>query len=270
LLFDPEWGYMNIDQLHDTYDKYQRMHDADPSAERDIQPERVRYYIPSMNFGFVLYSQLSAENADDVIADCIAYYQKKGCDFEWKYFDYDMPADLPDRLIAHGLQPEEAEAVMVLALDNAPARLLDTPKFDVQRATTAEQLHDADAIQSVVWSDEPREKASERVLSMWDTDPNSVSLHIAYVDNQPVSYGRVEFSQGDNPFASIWAGATLPDYRGRGIYTAVVASRLQEAQDRHYKLLTVDAKPDTSMPILKKLGFVTIAYSTPYNWTYRA
>lgn len=259
---------MNIDQLRDVYDTYQRQHDVDPSAERDARPETVRYYMPSMNFGFVLYSQLTTENADNVIADCIADFQQKGCDFEWKYFDYDTPADLPDRLTAQGLQSDEAEAVMVLAIEDAPTRLLEVPQVDIRRATTVEQLHDADAIQYAVWGDEPRQKPSERVLSMWDTDPNSVSLHIAYVDNQPASYGRVEFSRGDNPFASIWSGSTLPNYRGRGLYTAVVASRLQEANARHYKYLTVDAKPDTSMPILNKLGFVTIAYSTPYNWTY--
>jgi len=257
---------MNIEQLREIYDTYQRKHDVDPSAERDERPELVRYYLPSMNFGFVLFSNLTPQNADQVIADTIAYYQQKGCDFEWKYFDYDTPADLPERLIAQGLQPDEAEAVMVLEIKNAPARLLETPQYDIQRATTLEQLHHADAIQDAVWGNEPRQKVSERVLGMWDDDPNSVSLHIAYIENKPVSYGRVEFSQGDNPFASIWSGSTLPDYRGRGIYTAVVASRLQEAQQRQYQYLTVDAKPDTSMPILNKLGFITITYSTPYNW----
>lgn len=257
---------MNIDQLQAVYDTYQRKQDVDPSAERDEQPERIRYYLPTMNFGFVLYSNLTTENVDRTIADCIAYYRQKGCDFEWKYFDYDTPADLPNRLIAHGLQPDDAEAVMVLDINNAPARLLETSQFDIQRAMSLEQLQHADVIQDAVWGDEPRQKVSERILSMWDIAPDSVSLHIAYVDNQPVSFGRVEFPQGENPFASIWSGSTLPDYRGRGIYTAIVASRLQEAQQRQYRYLTVDAKPDTSMPILNKLGFVTIAYSTPYNW----
>lgn len=258
---------MNIDQLRTVYDTYQRMQDVDPMAERNEQPERIRYYLPAMNFGFVLYSNLTDENADRTIADCIAYYRQKGCDFEWKYFDYDSPTDLPERLVIHGLQPDDVEAVMVLEIKNAPARLLDISHVDIRHAITAEQLQHADAIQEAVWGDNPRQKVSERILDMWDTDPDSVSLHIAYIDNQPVSFGRVEFSHGDNPFASIWSGSTLPDYRRQGIYTAVVASRLQEAQQRQYHYLTVDAKPDTSMPILSKLGFVTIAYSTPYNWS---
>ena len=260
---------MNIDQLRAVYDTYQRKQNVDPSAERTERPELIRYYLPAMNFGFVLYSNLSSENADSTIADCIAYYQHKACDFEWKYFDYDSPSDLPERLIAHGLQADEAEALMILAIKDAPARLLEEPQFDIQVARTVDQLRQADTIEDAVWGDEPRQKISERILSMWETDPSSASLHIVYIDNQPVSYGRIEFSQGDNPFASIWSGSTLSDYRGRGIYTSIVASRLQEAYKRHYKYLTVDANPNTSMPILNKLGFVTLAYSTPYNWTFK-
>lgn len=260
---------MGIKQLRDIYDEYQRRQDSNASAERDVLPYLVRYYVPSTNFGFVLYSYLGKGNADSAIQECIEYYTKKQCDFEWKYFDYDSPKDLPERLLKHGFTPEEPEAVMILDINKAPKRLLETPKFDVRRASTLDQLNDADTVQAAVWQDEPRQKASERVKVMWDENPDSVSLYIAYVDDKPVSFGRIEFPQGDNPFASIWAGATLPAYRGRGIYTSVVAARLQEAKRRRRKYLTVDAKPDTSMPILQKLGFTKIAEATAYNWTFK-
>jgi GNAT superfamily N-acetyltransferase len=79
-----------------------------------------------------------------------------------------------------------------------------------------------------------------------------------------VSYSRIDFPR-NNPFASIWGGSTLPDYRGRGLYSALIAARLQEAEKRGYQYLTVDANPETSMPILQKLGFVTIGYATAFN-----
>lgn len=258
---------MTVDALRTIYDTYQRKQDVDPTAEREVTSSIVYFYLPAMNFGMVLYSDLNAHNANRAITDCIAYYRQKGCDFEWKYFDYDTPPDLPERLLAHGLQPDEAEAIMILDMKDAPTRLLDASQIDVRRATTPEELRHADSIQEAVWGNKPRQKPSERILDMWKNDPDSVSLHIAYVDNRPVSFGRVEFPVENNPFASIWSGATLPEYRRRGIYTAIVASRMKEAQQRQYQYLTVDANPLTSMPILEKLGFVTIAYSTPYNWT---
>jgi len=39
----------------------------------------------------------------------------------------------------------------------------------------------------------------------------------------------------------------------------------EEAAAKGRRYLTVDARQDTSMPILTKLGFVTIAYATAFN-----
>jgi len=49
-------------------------------------------------------------------------------------------------------------------------------------------------------------------------DPESVVIYIAYCDDVPVSTAWVRFHAGSQ-FASLWGGSTLPDYRGRGLYT---------------------------------------------------
>jgi predicted acetyltransferase len=86
---------------------------------------------------------------------------------------------------------------------------------------------------------------------------------VAYVDGKPVSYARNEFMGGKgNPFVGLYGGSTLPEYRNRGIYTAMIAARLREARERGAEFIFVDARQDTSMPILQKLGFVCIGYAT--------
>ena len=67
-------------------------------------------------------------------------------------------------------------------------------------------------------------------------------------------------------FASLWGGGTLPAWRGRGIYRALVAYRAGLAARRGYRYLTVDASAD-SEPILRRLGFRCLARTTPYHWT---
>jgi GNAT superfamily N-acetyltransferase len=255
---------MSLEQLRRIYDVYQRQQESAQSTECDAQDHLVRIFIPALNLGFVTYSKLTSDNADEAIAQSIAYFQPKQCDIEWTYFDYDTPDDLPSHLVTHGFQATEPEAVMVLDIAQAHPRLHAPLSFDVRQATTQAHLHDADTVENAVWGDIPRQSVSARIQSMWENDPSSASLHIAYVNEKPVCYGRLEFGNDDNPFASIWSGATLPGYRGQGLYTSIVSSRLQEAQERGRRYLTVDAKPDTSMPILEKLGFITIAYSTPY------
>ena len=65
-------------------------------------------------------------------------------------------------------------------------------------------------------------------------------------------------------FASLWGGGTLPEWRGRGIFRALVARRAALAAARGYRCLQVDALP-TSEPILARLGFVRLATTTPYT-----
>ncbi|EQD40871.1 GCN5-related N-acetyltransferase, partial [mine drainage metagenome] len=55
-------------------------------------------------------------------------------------------------------------------------------------------------------------------------------------------------------------GATVPDYRGRGLYTALLAVRLQEAKRRGARFLTIDAGP-MSRPIVEKYGFRLLTFA---------
>ena len=80
-----------------------------------------------------------------------------------------------------------------------------------------------------------------------------MSVYVAYVAGQPASAARIEFHPA-RQFAELYGGSTVPDQRGRGLYTALVAVRAQEALTRGVRFLTVDASP-MSRPILERLGF---------------
>ena len=79
------------------------------------------------------------------------------------------------------------------------------------------------------------------------------------------SAGRVRFVRGTE-FATLWGGATLPGWRGRGIYRATVAYRANLAAERGFRFLEVDASSD-SRPILERLGFIAVTTPTPYVWS---
>ena len=71
--------------------------------------------------------------------------------------------------------------------------------------------------------------------------------YLAYVDGEPVAMGRAAF--GDAVF--LMGGTCLPEARGRGAYTALVAARWREGGGRP---LVAQASTD-SQPILRRLGF---------------
>ena len=54
------------------------------------------------------------------------------------------------------------------------------------------------------------------------------------------------------------AGCVAEWARGRGIYRALVRARWDDAVARGTPALVTEAKPDTSYPILKRVGFVEV------------
>ncbi len=182
---------------------------------------------------------------------------------EWKLFGSDRPAALRERLVAHGFEPREpADAVLILDLSELPLDLKSTDGFDLRRLRGKEALEAMRPILDAVWP----EDAADTIRFVGESiaaDPEGQSLWFAFADGIPVAEGRVEFACGE--FAGIWGGATLPAYRERGIYTALVAARAAEAIERGCRFLTIDASP-MSRPILEKRGFQLLDTALECNY----
>jgi hypothetical protein len=56
-------------------------------------------------------------------------------------------------------------------------------------------------------------------------------------------------------FAMLWAGGTIPEARGCGSYSTVVAARVHEARKLGLRWVGLYARTDTSSPIVAKQGF---------------
>lgn len=255
-------------EMRAAYD-LQRREAVEVGFRRETAPGGVVCHLAENGgFGFVTWAELTPETADAIIEAQIAYFRQQKQSFEWKYYDYDQPADLMQRLIAHGFEVGEVEAIMALPLAKLPDKLRQPVTHDVRLVTSPDQAADALSIHRAVWGDE--DDTADIFRDMLDRilqHPEAIQMMIVYVDGVPASYARIEFPP-DSPFAGLWAGSTLPEYRGRGLYTALLAVRAQAALTRGRQYLNVDASP-MSRPILEKLGFSVLALSYPCLWSYR-
>lgn len=255
---------MQISQMISLYDQDQRIAVEYPDTRREVTSNVVRHVATSgMGEGALIYSRLDEANAGEIIRQQVAYYEDLGQSFEWKVYDYDQPPDLKDRLASHGFIIEEAEAIMVLDLAEAPAILRQPPAHDVRRILSQEQLADVLLVESQVWQ-EDYTWLGHYLGKALSQHPHQMSVYVAYIEDQPASAAWTYFP-AHSQFASLWGGSTLSGFRGRGLYTSLLAVRLQEAESRQLSYLTVDASP-MSQPILEKFGFVRIAWSYPCKW----
>ena len=77
-----------------------------------------------------------------------------------------------------------------------------------------------------------------------------------------VSYAVIRLTEGTE-FAGLWGGSTLPEWRHRGLYRALVSHRASVALAQGYPYARVDTSPD-SRPILTGLGLVKVEGTRPF------
>lgn len=222
----------------------------------------VRYVSPAPTDGStIVWSDLDEASADGAIDEQMRYFAGRGQAFEWKHYAHDRPVDLPARLRAAGFERGDDEAVMVAEVARLDRGVALPPDLRLVR------VRDAAGVDLVVRAHEgafgvDHTWLRHALLAQLESAPDAMAAFVVLAGEAPVCSGRVEFRPGTD-FASLWGGGTLPAYRGRGVYRALVAERARLAAERGVRYLQVDALPP-SRPILERLGFRVLTTTTPY------
>jgi GNAT superfamily N-acetyltransferase len=214
---------------------------------------------------FVEWSDLDESTADTEISAQLAYFTERGQAFEWKTYGRDLPADLGARLAAAGFVAEDPEAFVVGELADVLAATAghdDVPGVHIRDARPAD-LAGMVALSAGVWGHDATAMLTE-LFAEQAPDPRRLPILVAVADGDIVSAGWLRLPR-DAPFASLWGGATLPAWRGRGVYRALVRRRALAAAQTGHRYLQVDCTPD-SRPILERLGLRQLDVTTPYRW----
>jgi GNAT superfamily N-acetyltransferase len=228
----------------------------------------IRVEYPSR--GFVSYRSLEGldgEELDALIARQRDYFAAKGQAVEWKTRGHDLPADLPDRLIAAGFVPEDRETVVIGESAAIMAKLSGhefAAGVTIRRTTEPTDFDRIAAMESAVWGLDWNWLAGDLSRRV-QADPDLIDVYVAEAGGEVVSAAWAVYKKGTD-FTGLWGGSTLAEWRRKGIYTALVAIRAERAVERGYRYLQVDAS-DNSSPILQRLGFVAVTTTTPYVFT---
>lgn len=218
--------------------------------------------------GFVTYRDLGGADAVAVAALVAEVLDHVRADpgirsVEWKTRGHDHAPGLQEALVRQGFVPEEPESIMVgraelLAVDVAlPAGVR------LRRMTTEREIRATSAMQDQVFGDPASDERAEALLRRLEGD-EGLELWAVEAGGRVVSAGRLEPVPGSD-FAGLWGGATLPDWRGRGLYRALTAARARSALGLGRTLLHSDSTP-YSRPILERSGLVEVSSTTPYQW----
>jgi GNAT superfamily N-acetyltransferase len=254
--------------LLDIYDAQLRAHVPERLPDR-VRVERDGRLLRISGFGnrgMVEYrdvSGLANSELDSLIARQVQFFAERRQSFEWKLHGHDQPADLPDRLRAAGFVPEPTETVVIAPVAAIASEATLPDGIVIRDVAESADLGRIAALEEAVWGES--HGGIHGLADELSADPDGIAVFVAEAADLVVCAGWVRFPTATQ-FATLWGGATLPGWRGRGIYRALVARRAKLAAERRRRYVQVDAS-DESRPILDRLGFVAVTTTTPYIWS---
>lgn len=250
---------MNKQQLRDVYTTEQRIESVQSGWRRERTEFVTRHVSLLKEKGFILHSNLTAENASRIIEEELNYFKSLSQSFEWKLYDYDQPENLMELLEAKGFTVEDPEALLVLDIQSQQNLLNVTISSDIQSITDELGIDDIVSLEDKIWGISHSTLGDQLKRDLEDNP--DLHLYGAYVNGEIVSAAWM-YLHKNTSFGSLWGGSTLPEYRSKGYYTSLLAARVQQAWKKGYPLLTVDASPMSKI-ILEKRGFQFLATSFP-------
>ncbi len=166
------------------------------------------------------------------------------------------PADLVERLLQLGLQSPSDRADVLHALACVTPPPPGPPEIEVRTVTALEDFVTATELLWEAFDSSPERRELERphLEASFDAQRRAgvPMSFVADLEGRPAGMARSVYApQG----VFMIAGCTAPWARGRGVYRALVRARWDDAVARGTPALVTEANPETSLPILLRLGF---------------
>lgn len=248
---------MKTNNLKKIFNQQIRIQSVPEGYHRQATEEVIRHVSLYGEKGFISYSDLTKENAEEIIERELNYFKEIKQNFEWKVFSYDQPENLVDLLESKGFHQEDPEALMVMEITSSHP-LLQYDTSHVKEIVDKKGIQEIIQLEDQVWN-YSHEDLGERLWRDKQMIPDYLYLYGVYEKGNLVSAAWM-YMENQTSFTSLWGGSTLLDFRGKGHYTSLLAARAKKAYEEGYPYLTVDAS-SMSRVILEKNGFQFLGYS---------
>jgi hypothetical protein len=211
-----------------------------------------------------LLARLEPENAAAAIGKVKAYFKEKSKSFSWIVGPSTTPLDLGSRLLANGFK-------QLLTVDGM--YLPDpTAKIDVDSSVKVSELpvdEPGPAVEIMALGFNTTMEVSRYFHKMMALSSPRLRtrIYIAHLEGieTPVACAYATYYP-EQPISLLSGGATLPAYRGRGVYKALLMRRLADIASDGIETVIVLADQRTSAPICAKAGFVRVCELPMYVW----
>ena len=226
-----------------------------PSGEI-VEGERLSYHFAFPNAPMckgIWGSRLSADKVDNAIEQMVAWFQAKGAPFAaWWYNQNPQPANLFERLKAHGFEQDYEAPGMAIDLETLDESFLLSNELSIVSALDDKTLqdwvtvlcasYDMPVFAAQAWTDATKSFGAEN--PQW-------RLYVGYWQGRPVATNLLFNGAG---VAGLYCVGTIPEARGKGFGKAITLKPLLDARAEGYRYGVLFASEE-GLPMYQRLGF---------------
>jgi GNAT superfamily N-acetyltransferase len=235
------------------------------AKERD--DGRVRWVIGEIPIDYhncVVRADLSPEEADGVIAESLDLFRAHGAPGSWHVGPSTRPADIGQRLLAHGFSYGGDDVGMAVELSALPGDVPAPEELEIERVRDEEGLLAWEDALGRGFGEGPREAAwvaeMYRRIGLGDDAP--WRHYLGHLGGAPVATSTLFLGAG---VAGIYFVSTVEEARRRGIGAALTLAPLLEAQKMGYRIGVLGSS-EMGYPVYRRLGFEEYCRIGLYEW----
>jgi len=216
-------------------------------------PERL--LSPTLPAAQIVWS-ITLRSLDTVFDEVASEIEGWGLDeIHWWVSSATRPLDTEAYLRVRGGVMSDSYQILARELGDDVEESSPSTEISVELVRDERSLRDAIAVETEGWGRSlPDEQAIGVRLgeTLQNLETSTEFQFVAYVGGQPASTGHCII---DGEMGRLYGAVTLPEFRSRGCYQAVLSSRLRQAHDFGATIAVTRGRPLTSGRILIKAGF---------------
>ncbi len=220
--------------------------------------------IPHPMFNGVFGARLPADRVDAAIEETMAPFRARRAPMCWWTGPSTWPADLGERLVAHGLRRAEDLPGMAVALLSLSEELPEPAGWTIERVADPETLWQFVDLfaQGFRFSEPVRDALFAREVELGFDPGLPWRRYLGRLWGEPVAVSGMFLGAS---VACIECVATLPGARRQGVGTAMTRAPLREARDMGYRTGILTATPQ-GCGVYQRLGFRSYCQFVTYAW----
>jgi hypothetical protein len=251
-------------ELIDAIESTLHMYPPVPGLSADLGVPGVQGRVTELSHplaNLVGLARLDAASAESTVARVKRRFAGERKAFGWVTGPGTRPLDLPRLLARAGLQPIAHLAGMTAATD---LRVTANDAIRIREVDADEQRREADMMGRAYGMPADVMSLFVRLVSGGMVRSRAYFAHID--GGTPVAWSYLVYIP-DSTTVLLGGAATVPEARGRGIYSALVKRRLDDARKDGREVAVIQADRDTSAPICARLGFRELCSLEVYAWS---